>query len=143
MRIIALCCVGAFSTWAATPKLATPKEIIEALEKSPNQYDIIGIEKLDVARGRLAEEQWKPLSKRIELPKVNGSRVEPWPAPSVAAAKAMDRAEAAFRSKDYAEAEKNYRAATKASPNYYIAHAYLGDSLLFGEKKDVEGALAA
>ena len=148
MRLVALCCfVGALSTWAAEQKLSTPKEIVELMEKSKVLYEVDDISTLDVARGRLADEQWKPLNPRIELPKVtrskNGVRVEPWPKPSAASVKAMDTAETAFRSKDYAEAEKQYRAAIKASPTNYIAHAYLGDALLFGDKKDVEGALAS
>lgn len=148
MRIVALWCVlGAFSTWAAEPKLSTPKEVLEALERSPKKYAIHGIEALDVARGRLAEEQWKPLVRAVDLPKVTrrktGVTVTSWPAPSSAAQREMNLAEDAFRVKDYAEAEAHYRAATKLAPTYYLAHAYLGDALLFGDKKDEAGALAA
>lgn len=146
MRLVALCCfAGALSTWAAEREISSPKQFVELMEKSPVKYDIRSIEELDVARGRLADTQWKALADRIELPKVtrtkNGARVEPWPKPSAASVKAMDAAETAFRAKDFVEAEKQYRAAIKATPSNYIAHAYLGDALLFGEKKDVEGAL--
>ncbi|MGV3619376.1 MAG: tetratricopeptide repeat protein [Archangium sp.] len=148
MRLVALCCfVGALSTFAAPPKLSTPKELMELMEKSPNHYRIQGIEELELARGKLADEQWKPLNPRVDLPKLirKGSavRVTDWPKPSAATAKFMEAAERAYRVKDFAEAEKQYRAAIKATPSYYIAHAYLGDALLFGDKKDVDGALAA
>lgn len=148
MRLVALSCfVGALSTWAAEPKLSTPREFVELMEKSPVLYDIEDIATLDVARGRLADEQWKAVNPRVELPRVtrtkSSTRIDPWPRPSAATEKAMDAAETAFRAKDYDEAAKQYRAAIKATPSYYIAHAYLGDALLFGEKKNVEGALAA
>lgn len=124
-------------TPAARKPFLGPAEIIKRLEASPVEFRIEGIEKLqDVARGKLADETWKPLVPPLEYPRVkrNGATItlEAWPRPAAVNAP-MAKAEEAFQHKDYPEAATWYRKTIAAAPQFYIAHAYLGDALLFGK----------
>lgn len=151
MRVLAVLCGIAATAWGAEPRqnrISTPSEIIARIEKSPTEFAIRDIAQLELGRGRLVEEQWKPVTKYLDLPKVvrKGGTItlQRWPEPEATSrtAKAMAAAETAFQAKDYAEAAKHYRAATQLSPKYYLAYAYLADALLFGETADNNGALA-
>ena len=138
--------VVAMSGSPAKPSFSTPKDIIKRLEASPTEFAINDIGALDVGRGRLAEEMWKPAVSEIDLPRVttaNGRRqLDAWPA-APEASKQMADGETAYRAKDYAAAAAAWREALVRAPKLYIASAYLGDALLFAEPPDAPGALAA
>lgn len=123
-----------------------PFEIMKRLEASPVEFRIEGIEALqDVARGKLADETWKQLVEPIDYPKVKRKggtiTLEAWPRPKAVEAP-MRKAEEAFQQKDYAEAANWYRKALVAAPDFYIAHAYLGDTHLFGGADGAKAAIA-
>ena len=114
-----------------------PGDILRRLRQSPVELRISGIENLqDVARGRLADETWKQMVQPIEYPKVkhlNGLiTLEPWPRPKAVEAP-MAKAEDAFQKQNYTEAAVWYRRTLEVAPDFYIAHAYLGDTHLFGD----------
>lgn len=126
-------------------RFLTPAEIAGRLEKAKVKCRVAGIETLqDVGRGTLADQTWKPLVPPIEYPRVrrkNGQIVvESWPRPP-AASVPMQRGEQAFQQKDYAQAATWYRKTLEIAPDFYIAHAYLGDTHLFGAA-DPRAALA-
>lgn len=114
-----------------------PSQILKRLESSGVDFRIAAIETLqDVARGRLADETWKELLPPIEYPRVNRKNgritVEAWPRP-VEIDAPMEKAEFAFQQQDYQEAATWYRKTLSLAPDFYIAHAYLGDTHLFGQ----------
>ncbi len=122
-----------------------PSQILKRLEASGVAVRIAGIETLqDVARGRLADETWKELVPPIEYPRVKRRKgtitVEAWPLPAAVDAP-MKRAELAFQHRDYQEAAAWYRKTLVVAPDFYIAHAYLGDTHLFGAS-DPDAAIA-
>lgn len=115
-----------------------PGDILRRLRQAPVELSIAGIESLqDVGRGRLADETWKQVVRPIEYPKVvhqNGLiTLEPWPRPK-AVEGPMTKAEDAFQKQKYEEAAIWYRRTLALAPDYYIAHAYLGDTHLFGRE---------
>lgn len=146
MSPIWLVVVVAVSGAPKQPGYSTPQEIIKRLEASPTEFSINPIEALDIGRGRLAEETWKQAVREVELPRVTmvdgRRRLDAWPAAPAAKQQLAD-ADTAWRAKDYAAAATAWRKALERAPDSYIASAYLGDALLFGDPPDVEGALAA
>lgn len=113
-----------------------PGDILRRLRQSPVELRIAGIETLqDVGRGRLAEETWRQMVQPIEYPRVihqNGLiTLQPWPRPK-AVDLPMTKAEDAFQKQNYEEAAVWYRRTLALAPDFYIAHAYLGDTHLFG-----------
>lgn len=122
-----------------------PSQILKRLEASGAAVRIAGIETLqDVARGQLADETWKELVPAIEYPRVKRKNgiitVEAWPRPAAVDAP-MEMAELAFQQRDYEEAAAWYRKTLDVAPDFYIAHAYLGDTHLFGAS-DPDAAIA-
>ena len=114
-----------------------PGDILRRLRQSPVELRISGIENLqDVARGRLDDETWKQMVRSIEYPRVkhlNGLiTLEPWPRPRAVEAP-MAKAEDAFQKQNHTEAASWYRRTLEVAPDFYIAHAYLGDTHLFGD----------
>lgn len=114
-----------------------PGDILRRLRESPVELRIAGIETLsDVGRGRLADETWKQVIQPIEYPRVSRKNglitLEPWPRPSQIEAP-MAKAEDCFQKQKYAEAAVWYRRTLALAPDFYIAHAYLGDTHLFGD----------
>lgn len=129
--------VASRSTSSKKPFLP-PADISKRLEACPVEVRVSGIETLqDVARGRLADETWKQLVQPIEYPRVRRKggaiTIEAWPRPKSVDA-VMEKAELAFQQKNYDEAATWYRKTLAVAPDFYIAHAYLGDTHLFGGK---------
>lgn len=134
--------LGATVAWGIDPVASRskpflhPAQILQRLAASPIECRTAGIETLqDVARGRLADETWKQRVRPIEYPKVkrrNGRiTLEPWTRPRTVD-EPMEKAELAFQQRDYQEAARWYRKTLDVAPDFYIAHAYLGDTHLFG-----------
>ncbi len=150
MRAVAVwCALWAMTSWAdeqKNGKISAPADILTRIEKSPTAFEVREIGELDVSRGRLTEELWRPLGKYGDLPKIvrkkDGSiSLQRWPAPNASAKKEMALGETAYQAKNFADASMHYRKAAQLEPSYYLAYAYLGDALLFGDE-DLEGALA-
>jgi tetratricopeptide (TPR) repeat protein len=112
-------------------------ELMKLMEESKTAYVFKELEKLDLGRGTLAEAAWPALLPRVNCPKVvrkDGQvSVVEWEQSAELGA-ALKRGDEAYAKKDFVEAEKRFRAAVKLAPGDPLAHAFLGDALLFGGK---------
>jgi tetratricopeptide (TPR) repeat protein len=118
-------------------KMLSLSQIMKAMQASKTSYVIRTLEGLDVARGTFAATLWPQAIAPANIPKVvrkNGQvTVTEWPQSAELGA-ALRRADEAYNQKNYAEAEKRFRAAVALAPGDPIAHAFLGDALLFSGK---------
>lgn len=120
-------------------KMLSVSQIMKLMEASKTSYELKTFESLDLARGTIAATMWPQRIEPAHVPKVErkGGQVTitEW-TQSAELGAALHHADEAYTKKDYAEAEKRFRAAVALDPSNPLAHAYLGDALLFGGKPD-------
>lgn len=117
----------------------TPAEILKRLEDSEVMYRL---EPRDSPPGGWAEDLWPRRVAPVFSPRVvveGGRRViREWPENAKAEA-LIQQGEEHYQARRYGEAAKFYQRAVEVCPDCYLAHAYLGDAVLFDG--DAEGAL--
>jgi tetratricopeptide (TPR) repeat protein len=135
--VVALVSTVAWSDEARHSSFLNISQLMKLMEASKTKYEIRSLDALDLARGTLADSTWRQAIGANERPRVvnEGGTISviDWEQSAELQA-ALVKADEAYAKKDYAEAEKRFRAAVALSPGDPRAHAYLGDALLFGGK---------
>ncbi len=121
----------------------TISQLMKLMDASKTRYEIRSLGALELARGTLADTTWPQAIGANDRPRVvsDGGTITivEWEQSAELVA-ALAKANQAYVKKDYAEAEKRFRAAVASSPTDPRAHAYLGDALLFGGKPEAAKA---